>query len=58
MAQGLREVREYLLIAYACDLIDDEEFLLLMELHDSRELYPYYWKFEKFDTNKNKVRLN
>ena len=51
MAQGLREVREDLLIAYACDLIDDEEFLLLTELNDSRELYPY-WKFEKFDMNK------
>ena len=36
MMQGLREFREDLLIAYACDLIEDEEFLLLTELNDSR----------------------
>ena len=48
--QGLREVREAILIAYAFDAIDDEEYFLLTELNISREIYPY-WNFPTFDLN-------
>ena len=46
--KGLREVRESILVAYVCDIIDEEEFVILTELNMSEELYPY-WNFPLFD---------
>ena len=45
---GLQEIQDALIYAYAFDLLDDEEFVVLYEENYSRELYPY-WNFETFD---------
>ena len=45
---GLQEIRNALIYAYAFDLLDDEEFVVLYEENYSRELYPY-WNFEMFE---------
>lgn len=47
-ARGLQSARNILVLAYADDVIDDEEFLLLHEQNLSRQLFPY-WKFNRFD---------
>ena len=46
--RSLRAVREQLLVAYAEDIIDAEEFILLYDANQSKPIYPY-WKYEKFD---------
>lgn len=46
--RGPRAVRDAILISYADNLIDDEEFVLLYDANISREVYPY-WKFQRFD---------
>ena len=46
--KGLREVQESILVSYMCDVIDEEEFVILTELNMSEELYPY-WNFPLFD---------
>ena len=38
--KGLREVRGGILVAYVCDIIDEEEFVILTELNMYEELYP------------------
>ena len=45
---GLRSVREALLLAYSCNIIDAAQFAVLYEENTSREIFPY-WKFEKFN---------
>ena len=45
---GLPSVREALLLAYSCNIIDAAEFAVLYEENTSREIFPY-WKFEKFN---------
>ena len=47
---SLKSVRELVLLSYADDLIDDEEYIILNELNESRESYPY-WKYDRFDIN-------
>ena len=37
--KGLREVRESILVSYVCDVIYEEEFVILTELNMSEELY-------------------
>ena len=46
--RGLSLVRDALVTAIACDIIDDDEFVLLYDAHSSKTVFPY-WKFPKFD---------
>ena len=48
MSNSLKSVREILLYAYAEDIVDETEFMLLYDANKSREIYPY-WNFERFD---------
>ena len=48
MSNSLKSVREILLYAYAEDIVDETEFMLLYDANKSRKIYPY-WNFEKFD---------
>jgi len=45
---GLRAVRDLLLVCYAEGIIGDEEYLILLEMNHSREIFPY-WTFKRFD---------
>jgi len=45
---GLRAVRDLLLVCYAEGIIGDEEYLILLEMNHSREIFPY-WTFQRFD---------
>ena len=45
---SLRAVREQILISFAEDIIDAEDFVLLYNANKSKAIYPY-WKYEKFD---------
>ena len=47
-ACDLESVREFLLVSYFKDTIDDVEFTVLYEENYSREIFPY-WKYDKFD---------
>ena len=44
----LRALREGLLLLFACNMIDAEEFMLLHDANQSKDIYPY-WKYESFD---------
>ena len=46
--RGLQAIREAIVDVYAGDLINDEEFCLLYDLNQSREVFPY-WKYDRFD---------
>ena len=46
--QSLRAVREQILFAYAKNIIDTDEFLLLHDANQSKPIYPY-WKYNTFD---------
>ena len=48
--RALSLVRDALVTASACDIIDDDEFVLLYDAHSSKTVFPY-WKFPKFDIN-------
>ena len=48
MSNSLKSVRETLLYAYAEDIVDEIEFILLYDANKSRRIYPY-WNFERFD---------
>ena len=45
---SLRDTRNALLMSYDSKLIDDDEFLLLYDMNNSRNDYPY-WNYEKFN---------
>ena len=47
-ACGVESVREFLLVSYFKDTIDDVKFTVLYEENYSREIFPY-WKYDKFD---------
>ena len=38
--------------AYSFDIIDDTEFVLLYDLHKSKNPDIPYWRYEKFDLEK------
>ena len=46
--RSLRAVREQILFAYAENVIDADEFLLLYDANQSKPIYPY-WKYNTFD---------
>ena len=46
--RSLRAVREQILFAYAENIIDADEFLLLYDANHSKLIYPY-WKYKTFD---------
>ena len=48
MSNSLKSVWEILLYAYAEDIVDKTEFMLLCDANKSREIYPY-WSFETID---------
>ena len=37
-----------LLLSYVENIIDEDEFVLLYEFNNSKEIYPF-WKYDKFD---------
>ena len=45
-------VRDALLFAHGCNLIEDEEFALLYDLNTSKNPNLCYWNYEKFDIDK------
>ena len=49
MLNILKPVREILLYAYAENIVDETEFMLLCDANKSREIYPY-GNFERFDS--------
>ena len=46
--RSLRTVREQILFAYAENITDADEFLLLYDANQSKPIYPY-WKYNTFD---------
>ena len=46
--RSLRAVREQILFAYAENIIDADEFLLLHDANQSKPIYTY-WKYNTFD---------
>ena len=46
--RNLRAVREQILFAYAENIIDADEFLLLYDANQSKPIYSY-WKYNTFD---------
>ena len=44
----LKRARNNLLSSYVENIIDKDEFVLLYELNNSKEIYPF-WKYDKFD---------
>ena len=48
MSNSLKSVSEILLYAYAEDIVDKADFMLLYHANKSREIY-LYWNFERFD---------
>ena len=48
----LKRVRNDLLLTYVENVIDEDEFVLLYELNNSREIYPF-WKYNKFELEKD-----
>ena len=44
----LRVLREQILILYAYDVIDFDEFVLLYDANQSKDIYPY-WNYQPFD---------
>ena len=46
---SFRETREALLLVYDEDLINDEEFVLLYNLNESRNFDCPYWNYSRFD---------
>ena len=47
-----KEIRDICLGAYSFDTIDDTEFVLLYDLHKSKNPDIPYWRYEKFDLEK------
>ena len=45
----VQETQELILLAHQDNQIDDEEFILLYEDQEKRNLDLPYWKYEKFD---------
>ena len=48
MSNSLKSVWEILLYAYAEDIVDKTDFMLLYGANKSREIY-LYWNFYRFD---------
>jgi len=46
---AFRAIRELLLVAYAGDVLSDEEFVLLYELYISKNPDFKYWEYNMFD---------
>ena len=46
--RSLRALREQILISYAYDVIDSDEFVLLYDANQSKDIYPY-WNYQPFD---------
>ena len=46
--RSLKTVRQQLVVSYMDDLIDAEEFVLLYDAYQSKDIYPY-WKYDNFD---------
>ena len=44
-----RETRNALLLTHSADIIPDEKFVLLYDLHRSKNLDYPYWSYNKFD---------
>ena len=44
----LKRARNSLPLSYVENIIDEDEFVLLYELINSKEIYPF-WKYDKFD---------
>ena len=44
----LKRTRNSLLLSYVENIIDEDEFVLLYEFNNSKEIYPF-WKYDKFD---------
>ena len=49
---GLRETREFLLMAYLDDMIDDEDFAMLYDINRSTNPDFPYWTYQPFDLDK------
>ena len=47
-AGGLKAVRELLFVCYVKGIIDDEEFLILLGIDNSCDIF-LYWNFEKLN---------
>ena len=47
-----KEIRDICLGAYSFDIIDDTEFVLLYDLHKSKNPDIPYWRYEKLDLEK------
>ena len=46
--RSLRALREQILILYAYDVTDSDEFVLLHDANQSKDIYPY-WNYQPFD---------
>ena len=46
--RSLRAIREQIFFAYAENVIDADEFLLLYDANQSKPIFPY-WKYNTFD---------
>ena len=46
--RSLRALREQILISYEYDVIDSDEFVLLYDTNQSKDIYPY-WNYQPFD---------
>ena len=46
--RSLRALREQILISYAYDVIDSDEYVLLYDANQSKDTYPY-WNYQPFD---------
>ena len=46
--RSLRALREQILISYAYDVIDSDEFVLLCDVNQSKDINPY-WNYQPFD---------
>ena len=46
--RSLRALREDLHLSLAYNMVDAEEFVLLCDVNQSKDIYPY-WKYEPFD---------
>ena len=46
---AFRDTRNALLLAHSADIIPDEEFVLLCDLHTSKKLDHPYWSYSEFD---------
>ena len=49
---SFREIREALLFGYYDNILNDQEFLLLYDLHRSRNPDFPYWRYAEFDLDK------